>query len=157
MTEKAPIFDLAQRLQDPIAQLLLKNSNLTPTQLEALLIRLEKDRNKEITVPPWNLRQRGTTSKGSYNRSLRQARNNIIRSIYTIFLLEYVGFDDARLESYLDVGNQLRTLVSSLRGTELVGPDKEDVVLRVLPIVRNELHSALQRLASTRFLSSRSR
>ncbi len=148
-------FDLAQKLQDPIAQLLLENSNLTPTQLETLLIRLAKDQNDEITDFPWNLRRKGATSKGSFNRSLQQARNNIIRSIYTIFLLEYIGFDDARLEDYLDVGNQLRTLVGNLREAGLASPDKEDVVFKVLPLVRNELQAALQRLTSCRFLSSK--
>jgi hypothetical protein len=156
MTQELHDFDLARRLHDPIAQLLLENSNLTSTQLETLLIRFQKDQNKEITDSPWNLRQKGSISKGSFSRSLLQARNNVIRSIYTIFLLAYLGFfDDARLESYLDVGNQLRELVFMLRERKNADSVKEDVVLKILPLIRQELQEALQRLASSRSLSSK--
>jgi hypothetical protein len=48
-------------------------------------------------------------SRGSYNRSLIQAQNNVIRSIYTILLLGYVGlFDTSALQPFIELSDTLQ-------------------------------------------------
>lgn len=53
-------------------------------------------------------------SKGAFNRSLSQARRNVIRSIYTVFLLAYFGlFDSPKLEPFLRVGDEMKTFLDA--------------------------------------------
>jgi hypothetical protein len=48
-------------------------------------------------------------SRGSYNRSLIQAQNNVIRSVYTILLLGYVGlFDTSALQPFIELSDTLQ-------------------------------------------------
>jgi hypothetical protein len=48
-------------------------------------------------------------SRGSYNRTLIQAQNNVIRSIYTILLLGYVGlFDTTALQPFVELSDNLQ-------------------------------------------------
>ena len=77
--------------RDPIVEMLLKNSQLTKTQLETLLIDIlaEKISGKRIVYEDkakMRLIKSGV-SRGSFNRTLAQARMNTIKSIYTIILL----------------------------------------------------------------------
>ena len=82
---------IIQLNQDPIASILRENSKLTKIQLEALIIDILGPQlcSKELTMKEKaNLRVLSPgVSRGSYNRTLRQARRNTIQSIYTIFLL----------------------------------------------------------------------
>lgn len=69
---------------------LLKLSYLTEAQLEALLIELgSANLGRKLTFEE-KAEIRGV-SKGAHARTLRQAIENVKRSIYTIFLLEYLG------------------------------------------------------------------
>ncbi|MEM3507613.1 MAG: hypothetical protein QXT31_08205, partial [Candidatus Bathyarchaeia archaeon] len=52
----------------------------------------------------------------AYYRTLAQARVNVVRSIYTIFLLGYSGlFDNPRLEPFIELGNKIKSYVESLK------------------------------------------
>ncbi len=108
--------------------MLLKETNLTKIQLNTLLLdfladgfsnkkigyeqkarlrrikaELEEEGRRKITVT-----NKGV-SRGAFNRVLKQARKNVISSIYTIILLGYLGFfEDPRLQQYLELAEELR-------------------------------------------------
>jgi len=115
-------------LIDPVSKLLLANSHLTLTQLETLLaasISSEKNSKKgqRRLFRPSGAR----ISRGSYNRTLIQAQNNIIRSIYTILLLGYVGlFDTPTLQPFLELSDELQGYMEELKTTsnEAAGIDQ---------------------------------
>jgi hypothetical protein len=83
--------------KDPISVILLKNSNLTKIQYESLLIDYFMDNMSDNTLTYENKTEYRSkkVSRGSFSRTLSQARKNIISSIYTILLLNYVGIYDA--------------------------------------------------------------
>jgi hypothetical protein len=57
-------------------------------------------------------------SRGAYNRTLIQAQNNVIRSIYTILLLAYLElFDSASLQPFLELSDTITSYVQEARGT----------------------------------------
>ena len=93
---------------DPISKILSENSNLTKTQLETLVIDVLVENVFDTNINYENkagLRVLSVT-RGAFNRTLRQARKNVIKSIYTILLLGYLGmFDDCRLYPYLEISN----------------------------------------------------
>lgn len=107
-------------LNDPITKILLKNSNLTKIQFESLIIDMicdyliERDASWKDKL---SLRlNKKKLTRGAYNRTLKQARMNVIRSIYTIFLLSYVGlFDNPRLEPFIELGNKINSYLKSLK------------------------------------------
>jgi hypothetical protein len=71
---------------DLVANFLLRKSSLTDAQLDTILAS-ETEGNLHFKS---GLREKGRVSKGSFARSLGQARNNIKSSIYTFFLLAYL-------------------------------------------------------------------
>jgi hypothetical protein len=72
---------------------------------------------------------RGRISRGAFNRSLIQAQKNIIRSIYTLFLLGYAGlFDSPKLEPFIDAADQIRTFVENRRSRGET-PSKDTIAL----------------------------
>lgn len=87
---------------------LLKLSYLTEPQLEALLIELSSaNLGRRLTVKE-KAKIRGV-SKGAYARTMRQAIDNIKRSIYTLFLLRYLGvLGDEAVSVILEAANLLR-------------------------------------------------
>jgi hypothetical protein len=84
-------------LREPIMKLLLQNSLLTEAQLETLLIDLVVEDNIGEHIPYDTKASLRTTSdgkgvsRGAFNRTLQQARENITKSIYTMLLLGYLG------------------------------------------------------------------
>ncbi|TFG15296.1 hypothetical protein EU537_01340 [Candidatus Thorarchaeota archaeon] len=84
-------------LREPIMKSLLQNSLLTETQLETLLIDLLVEDNFGKHIPYDTKASLRTTengkgvSRGAFNRTLQQARENITKSIYTMLLLGYLG------------------------------------------------------------------
>ncbi|MFW9830189.1 MAG: hypothetical protein ACFFD8_00175 [Candidatus Thorarchaeota archaeon] len=106
-------------LQDPITQLLAENSHLTRVQLETLLIDYlidgfgveRTDYETKATLRDLkSSKKRQGVSRGSFNRSLAQARKNVTRSIFTLVLLGYLGlFDTPSLLRYQDLAENIRT------------------------------------------------
>jgi len=136
---------------DPILEILLKNSNLTKAQLETVLIEvLTKNflKNEVKSEEKTYFRSRGKISRGAFNRTLKQARRNIIRSIYTIFLLGYLKLADSSsliLQS-IEISNKLRDY---LEMQEKLLKD-EDSRLEALNIVRREIEKVLIEYSSSR-------
>jgi hypothetical protein len=139
-------------LGDPIVQILAKNSQLTKTQLETLLIDIlaENISGKQIKYDEKaNLRlTKAKISRGSFNRTLRQSKENVIKSIYTVLLLGYLGvFDSTTLDPYLEIANKLHEYVEANQGT----PNKEEELrdhLKLVEIIRKELEVSLKSLSS---------
>jgi len=147
---------LTQSISDPITKILAKNSNITKTQLETLLIDIlannmsEKPLNNEEKAKLRLLK--AGVSRGSFNRTLRQAKRNVIQSLYTILLLGYLGvFEDPRLEPYLEVANKLQTYMSAYKDM-MGGKGIIDEHLRIVKMLRKELETSLERLSKPKTL-----
>ena len=139
-------------LNDPIVKILLKNSNLTKTQLETLLIDILADNYSEkplnydkkarlrLTKPP--------VTRGAFNRTLKQARRNVIEAIYTVMLLGYLGlFENTTLTPYLEIANKLQTYLTSFREmTEKRELSTQNV--EIIRVLRQEIENSLRELSN---------
>ncbi len=158
MTVKENVQNWLKRsVNDPIAIILSKNSNLTKAQLESLLIDFlanniaEKSLTNEEKA---NLRiSKAEISRGAFNRTLRQARKNVIQSIYTLLLLGYLGmFSSVRMDPYLEAANKLQDYVSAYKDV-LSNTELAEEQLRIMNMLRKELESSLEQLSGTDILS----
>src|SRR6266704_2146502 len=107
-------------MKDPIVARLLTRSTLTRAQFETLLIdQLGHDMaNKRLTRNEMAriMRNQRGISRGSLNRTLRQARENISEAIHTILLLGYGGlFESPSLAPFIEASEQLKSQASQLR------------------------------------------
>ena len=88
-------------------------------------------------------------SRGSFNRTLRQAKANVIRSIYTILLLGYFGIlESANLTPYLEVANKLESYRTAYKGI-MEGSKLDEDRLKALVSLRQELETVLRQLSET--------
>jgi hypothetical protein len=145
---------LIRSLNDPIAKILAKNSNLTKTQLETLLIDIlaEKISGKTLKYDQKAKLRLLAVSRGAFNRTLRQARRNVIQSIYTILLLGYLGvFEDTSLDPYLEIANKLQTYIEAHRSVTQKREINE--YLKVINTLREELEASLEKLSKPRTMS----
>jgi hypothetical protein len=155
LKEKAQNW-LNYSLADPMVKILAKNSNLTKIQLETLLIDVLAE---NISDKPLKYDEKANirilaVSRGAFNRSLRQARQNVIRSIYTILLLGYMGIlEDTSLESYIEVANKLQTYINSQRKLAKKRPKEEHI--RSISLLHEELKNSLEELTKPRNMSKR--
>jgi hypothetical protein len=143
---------LTSSLNDPIATILSKNSHLTKTQLETLLI----DVLSETTVgKPLKYDEKATfrltkarITRGAFNRTLAQSKTNVIRSIYTVILLGYLGiFETTTLDPYLEVANKLKEYLDAFKDLSTHDKEISDHV-KLIEMIRNELEISLKQLSS---------
>ena len=124
-TDKEAQNIIDRSFNDPIANIMLKHSNLTSTQYESLVIDFLTINlsDKKLTFHNKALLRSKKVSRGSYSRSLSQARGNVISSIYTILLLTYIGIFDANpFDDYKDLAEKLSeytSYINDLEGNEL--------------------------------------
>jgi len=139
-------------LNDPVVKLLSKNSQLTKTQLETLLIDvlaenisgkyLKYDEKAKLRLT------KAKISRGSFNRTLKQSKENVVKSIYTVLLLGYLGiFESTTLDPYLEIANKLKDYVQAYQDIPDEGKELKDH-LKVIEIVRKELEISLKRLST---------
>jgi hypothetical protein len=139
-------------LNDPIVEILSKHSHLTKTQLETLLIdilaeslsgkQLKYDEKAQLRLT------KAKISRGAFNRTLAQAKENVIKSIYTVLLLGYLGiFEDTTLDPYLEIANKLHTYLEAYKRMPNKG-EELDNQLKVIEMVRQELETSLKQLSS---------
>lgn len=144
---------LRSALEDPIVQAMMRRCLLTRPQLETLLIDLFADEflgRRLGAEEKASLRLGKKVSRGSFNRTLRQARLNIIKAIYTVLLLGYLGvLSSPELEPYVELGSALKRLSDALKR----GGTSEET----LSALREEVVSKLLELSRTRSLSMRGR
>ncbi len=139
-------------LDDPIVQILAKSSHLTQTQLETLLIDVLSD---NIAGKPLKYDEKARLrlikakiTRGSFNRTLGQAKENVVRAIYTVLLLGYLGiFESTTLDSYIEIANKLQEYIEAHKNV----PDKSEELnqhLKVIKIIRDELETSLKQLSN---------
>jgi hypothetical protein len=127
-------------LRDPIVSRLLQRSNLTRAQFETLLIdQLGHDMaNKQLTRLEMAeiMRNQKGISRGSLNRSLRQARENVSEAIHTILLLGYGGLiDSPALAPFVEASELLKSQLTQF--AELASNDPKLYRERVDTIVQD--------------------
>ena len=155
LKEKAQNW-LNYSLNDPMVKTLSKNSNLTKIQLETLLIDVlaENVADKSLKYDEKAKLRILAVSRGAFNRSLRQARQNVTQSIYTILLLGYLGIlEEISLEPYLEAANKLKTYINTQR--ELVKKRPKEEHLRTVARLHEELKDSLEELSNPRRISKR--
>ena len=136
---------------DPVVKILSKNSQLTRTQLETLLIDilaegmagkpLKYDEKARFRLTKAKL------SRGSFNRTLNQSKENVVKSIYTILLLGYLGvFESTTLDPYLEIANKLKEYMEAHDNlpNSIDGAQEH---LKVIEIIREDLETSLKRLS----------
>jgi len=153
---------LIETLEDPLIRILAENSNLTKTQLETFLIDVlaEEVVGQNISYEQKSLLRlnKKDVSRGSFNRTLNQAKRNIIQSIYTILLLGCLGvFESPRLERYLKISNSLSAYTKKYRTVwkNLSEESSNKEKMLKLTILHNELKASLKELAAPNKLSKR--
>ena len=129
----------------------MKTSNLTKIQLETLLIDILAENYTDKSL---NYDEKGrlrltktAVSRGSFNRTLMQAKKNVTESIYTILLLGYLGIvQSTSLTPYLEAANKLQAYTGAFRQ---LPEEKGDLnsQLKMIDILREELASMLEQLA----------
>ena len=102
--------------QDPIADLLLKQSNLTRIQFETLIIDFLTDilSDEKLSFYEKSLFRKEKVSRGSFSRTLAQARGSVISSIFTIVLLSYIGVLDKPFDEYQELAEKLRDYIDTI-------------------------------------------
>jgi len=140
---------LTNSLNDPITKLLATNSHLTKTQLETLLIDILADNiaDKQLKYDE-KARLRLTKAKisrGAFNRTLKQAKENVLRSIYTVLLLGYLGVtESSTLDPYLEVANKLQEYIEASKSSQ--SPIEHQ---KAVENIREELEKSLRQLAES--------
>ena len=119
---------IQKTFQDPLTDILLNNSNLTRTQFETLVIDMLMDiiSDEKLSFDEKTLFRTKYVSRGSFSRSLSQARKNVISGMFTIVLLSYIGVFDARpFDEYYVLAEKLKeysALIES-KGLEIINTD----------------------------------
>ena len=116
-----------ETLRDRILSALLQRSNLTKIQFETLLVDQlgHVMANKRLTRSDMaQLRQdQKQISRGSFNRTLRQARENVVEAIHTVLLLGYSGLTQSpSIAPFLEASERLKGQTSQLRDAALSEP-----------------------------------
>jgi hypothetical protein len=141
---------IIQAFNDPIVKILSKNSHLTKTQLETLLIDIlsENISGKQLKYDE-KAKLRLTKAKitrGAFNRTLQQAKENVTRSIYTILLLGYLGIlETTQLNLYIEIANKLHEYLDAYKNMPKTD-EKLNEHLKLMEIIREELQSTLLEL-----------
>jgi len=108
---------IRETLSDPVTRLLLRSSQLTLSQLETLLADSLSSERGALKAQRRFFRPSGKrVSRGAYNRTLIQGQNNVVRSIYTILLLGYVGlFDTPSLQPFTELSDTIQAYVQEAK------------------------------------------
>ena len=138
---------------DPIAKILANNSHLTKTQLETLLIDALVDniasKHVKYDEKATLRRTKAAVSRGSFNRTLRQAKKNVIQSIYTVLLLGYFGLlESTDLYPYLEASNKLKSYTTTLTDFMAHGKVTKEQLLTI-DTLRLELETTFNRLSKS--------
>jgi len=139
-------------MDDPISRTLGEHSHLTKTQLETLLIDVlaqnfaskrlkyeEKARLRRMEAP---------LSRGSFNRTLKQAKINIVKSIYTLLLLGYLGIlESSALAPYIEVSNKLERYRETMKNLSSETMTRSEFI-KTMQLLRQELQETLGNLSN---------
>lgn len=151
-----------QALQEPILNRLQQGSTLSQAQLETLLIDLVVEDQYGAHIPyddkasfrsKRGQRVKGV-SRGSFNRTLYQARRNISKCLYTMLLLAYLGlFESTIFRPFEEVAAR----IGDYRGIRDILAGKKDLSseeLESINVTERMILAALNELASSLALKS---
>jgi hypothetical protein len=143
---QSPIdWSLARLKDDKLAKTILENSHLSEVQFASLIIDVLWSTSQPSSGDGGPRSRRREVSKGAFNRSLAQARRNVIKSIYTVFLLAYFGlFDSPKLEPFLRLGDEMKTFLDAKQETEHEGDSETRDAMETL---ENALEKSIDELA----------
>ena len=113
---------IQKTFKDPLTDILLNNSILTRVQFETLVIDMLTDiiSDKKLSFDEKKFFRSKNISRGSFSRSLSQARRNVISSIFTVVLLSYIGVFDARpFDEYYILAEKLKEYTSIMESTDV--------------------------------------
>lgn len=149
-------------IKEPILRRLREGSTLSEPQLETLLIDLLVEdalgsrityENKAAHRRRQGERTRGV-SRGAFNRTLRQARRNVTRCLYTMLLLTYLGLFELNIfRPFEEVASRIgdyRVIREVLSGKSDLTPED----LESLRVTEVSVDEALEELASSLSLKS---
>jgi hypothetical protein len=137
-----------ETLRDRILIALLERSNLTRAQFETLLVdQLGHDlANKRLTRNDMVQlrRDQNGISRGSFNRTLKQARENVVEAIHTVLLLGYCGMTESpSIAPFLEASERLKSQTSLLRESSQNQPE---AYLRTVDSIIEDLEHAFKAL-----------
>ncbi|MEM3553682.1 MAG: hypothetical protein QW658_01850 [Candidatus Bathyarchaeia archaeon] len=143
---------LKKSLEDPIVKILTKNSHLTKTQLETLLIDilveniagkpLKYDEKAKLRLT------KAKISRGAFNRTLKQAQKNVVKAVYTVLLLGYLGiFESTTLDQYIEIANKLQEYIDAHKSLPNKTEQPEEQI-KFLKMLREELENSLKTLSN---------
>jgi len=137
---------IAGTLGDRILSALLERSNLTKAQFETLLVdQLGHDMaNKRLTRSEMAhlRRDKPGISRGSFNRTLRQARENVVEAIHTVLLLGYCGLTESpSIAPFLEASERLKGQTSQLRDA---AQNEPEVYQRTVDSIIDDLETAFR-------------
>ena len=141
---------IKKSFEDPIMVILLKNSNLTDKQYETFLIDIISDKISDIKL---NFKEKAhlranTVSRGSFSRTLSQARKNVISSIFTILLLSYTGiFQESPFDEYYTLSERLGEYLKIINSLDQIQSRK--LLLRI----EKELTDGIYQLSKPKALA----
>jgi|TARA_B100001964_G_C14146912_1_gene560116 hypothetical protein len=97
-------------INDEIGEFLVEKINLTQTQLDTLLITLLND-DKSNLNKMISQRDNRKVSKGSFIRTLKQAKKNVESSLFTLIILEYFSIiEENQINNLIKIGNTLKNI-----------------------------------------------
>jgi hypothetical protein len=132
---------------------------LTKIQLETLIIDIlaEKISGHEIKYErKAKLRlMKSGVSRGAFNRTLSQARKNIIKSVYTLILIGYLGvFETPSLDPYVEMANKIRTYTEANKNA-WQNRRANSEHLRIITMLQKEIENGLSKMSATKTMSER--
>ncbi len=135
-----------ETLRDRILSALLQRSNLTEIQFETLLVdQLGHDMaNKRLTRSDMAQlrRDQNGISRGSFNRTLRQARENVVEAIHTVLLLGYSGLTESpSIAPFIEASERLKGQTSQLRDA---APSEPEAYRRTVDSIIDDLEQAFR-------------
>ena len=106
--------------EDRIMSKLLDRSNLTKVQFETILLDQIGSEMAEKTLTRaemTQLRRKGPKiSRGAFNRTLRQARENVAESVHTVLLLGWSGLlESPSLAPFVEASERLRIQTQAIK------------------------------------------
>jgi hypothetical protein len=112
---------------DTILKFLIKETNITNIQLDTLLINSLLYNNLKLNEKI-SMRDDKLISKGSFCRTLKQAENNIKRSIYTIIIAEYLSlFNKDTFHNLVRISN----ILIELKESDIDIREKERIINKI--------------------------
>ena len=145
-------------LRDPIAQILAEHSHLSNVQLETLVIdylidgfggkRIDYETKASLRHNVKKAQSKAGVSRGAFNRSLAQARKNVVKSIFTLVLLGYLGvFETPSLLRYQNLANTIRSYTKDYDRAATKQEKSSTMELRTIRQAQNRILELIEELA----------